>query len=186
MKIESDILKTAAVVVTLVGVFGGLVFWPSMRQNKVLSEQAQSRQAELDQMARPNLKPLREEIVQLRAEMRERAVTLPTGELHDRVLHHVSDTLIDEGVTLYETSYSDSQAYRRFSMTPIDVDFTSRFASAFRVIQQIENDGPPVRIERLQIEGEPNDLASNVEVNMQLSSFFVPESDTASTRGAAR
>lgn len=186
MKIESDIVKTAAVVVVLVGVFGGVVFWPSMRQNKVLANEAQAKQVELNQMQRPDLKPLREEITQLRAEMRQRAVTLPTGELHDRVLHHVSDTLIDEGVTLYETSYSDAKQYRRFSMTPIEVDFTGRFASAFRVIHQIENAGPPVRIDSLQIETEPNAPGGDVEVNMQLSSFFIPKKDAATAGGAER
>ena len=175
MKIESDILKTAGVVVVLVGVFGGVVFWPSMRQNQVLAEQAQSKQVELNQMQRPDLKPLREDITQLRAELRERAVTLPMGEFHDRVLHHVSDTLIDQGVTLYETSYGDSKVYRRFSTTPIEVNFTSRFSSAFRVIHQIENQGPPVRIQRLEIEAEPDEPGAPVEVNMQLSSFFLPQ-----------
>lgn len=174
-KIESDILKTAGVVVVLVVVFTAVVLWPSMRQNQVLAEEARARQAELTQMQRPDLAPLREEINQLRAELRERSVTLPVGELHDRVLHHVSDTLLAEGVTLYETSYRESKAYRRFSMTPIDVDFDSRFASAFRVLHQIENQGPPVRVERLEMRGTPDEPTSVVEVNLQLSSFFLPD-----------
>lgn len=175
MKIESDILKTAGVVVVLVGVFSGAVLWPSMRQNQVLAQELQGRRAELDRLRRPDLAPLREAISQLRAELRERSVTLPVGELHDRVLHHVSDTLLAEGVTLYETSYRESKAYRRFSMTPIDVDFDSRFASAFRVLHQIENQGPPVRVERLEMRGTPEEPSSVVEVNLQLSSFFLPD-----------
>jgi len=174
MRIESDVIKTAAVVVILVATYAGVVFWPSQKQNQALADEILNKQAELEQTPRPDLEPTRQEIVSLRAELRERAVVLPKGDLDDRVLHHVSDTLIQRGLTLYETSYRDTKPYKRFSMTPIDVRFETDFVNAFTIIKQIENAGPPVRIERLAVTAPDGQAGGRVEVTMQLSSFFEP------------
>lgn len=177
IKFESDVLKTAMVVAILIGVYGGVVFYPSQKQNQVLADEMLSKQAELNAMQKPDLKPLRENITALRAELRERSVDLPTGELHDRVLHHVSDTLLEQRVTLYETSYEKSKAYQRFSMTPIEVDFHATFPSAFRIIREIENNGPPVRIDQLEVKANEREAKGTVHVRMQMSSFFLPEEE---------
>lgn len=174
MKIESDILKTAAVVVILVGVYGGVVFWPSQKQNKAMADELATKQEQLNAMAQPDLAPLREQITQLRAEMRERSVTLPVGDLHDRVLHHVSDTLLDRSVTQYETAYRATEHYKRFSVTPIDVEFETRFNNAFKILRRIENQGPPVRVESLRLSADADEPTSQVEVEMLLSSFYLP------------
>ena len=174
MKIESDILKTAMVVAILLAVYGGVVFWPGQKQNQALADEILNKQTELSQMAVPDLQPVREDIASLRAELRERSVTLPVGDLHDRVLHHVSDTLIAHDVTLYETAYRQTRFYKRFALTPIDVKFTTNFANAFKIIKKIENDGPPVRIERIELSGKQDDTAGQVEVYVELSSFFEP------------
>lgn len=175
MRIESDIIKTGAVIAILVGTYAGVVFWPSQQQNQALADEILNKQTELEQAARPDLEPVRGEINSLRAELRERSVELPKGNLHDRVLHHVSDTLIQRGVTLYETSYRKTKAFKRFSMTPIDVRLETDFANAFEIIRQIENHGPPVRIERLDIVAKERDAAGRVEVTLELSSFFERE-----------
>lgn len=174
MRIESDIIKTAVVIALLVGVYGIGVFWPSQQQNKVLAEEIQNKEASLSQIPKPQLEPVRKEINALRAELRERAVVLPKGDLDDRILHHVSDTLIQHGVTLYETAYRKTKAYKRFSITPIDVRFETDFTNAFAIIKQIENAGPPVRIERLDIVSNGDDASGMVHVTIELSSFFEP------------
>lgn len=172
MRIESDMIKTGAVVGVLIATYAGVVFWPGQKQSQALADEIQNKQTELEQSPRPNLEPIRQEITSLRAELRERAVVLPKGDLDDRVLGHVSDTLIQHGVTLYETSYRKTKEFKRFSMTPIDVQFETNFANAFEIIKQIENAGPPVRIERLDI--TDNEAGSNglVHVTLELSSFF--------------
>lgn len=182
MRIESDILKTAAVVALLVGVYAGVVFWPSQKQNQAMADEILTKQDQLNQAPRPDLEPVRKDINSLRAELRERSVVLPTGDLDDRVLHHVSDTLIRHGVTLYETSYRQTKEFKRFAMTPIDVSFETNFANAFAIINAIENAGPPVRIERLDITGQEDDSTGQVEVTFELSSFFVPANDQGATR----
>ena len=174
MKIESDIMKTGAVVALLVGVYGGVVFWPGQRQNTALAGEIEDKQSQLQTMAQPDLTPVREDIAALRAELRDRSVDLPVGGLHDRVLHHVSDTLMDRGVTEYETAYGDQEFYKRFAVTPIDVEFDARFTEAFAVLRQIETAGPPLRIEEIKLTGEPDGPTSDVRVTMRLSSFFLP------------
>jgi len=174
MRIESDVIKTAAVVTILVVTYAAVVFWPSQQQNQALADEILNKQTELEQTPRPDIEPTRQEIASLRAELRERAVVLPKGDLDDRVLHHVSDTLIKRGVTLYETSYRDTKAFKRFSMTPIDVRFETDFVNAFAIIKAIENAGPPVRVERLSFAAPDGDASGVVEVTMQLSSFFEP------------
>ena len=174
MRIESDVIKTAAIVAVLLGVYGGVVLWPSQKQNQALADEIVNKQAQLDQAPRPTLEPTREDIVSLRAELRERSVVLPKGEMDDRVLHHVSDTLIQRGVTLYETSYRPTRQYKRFAMTPIDVSFETNFANAFEIVKAIENAGPPVRIERLEVVGKEDDSTGQVQVTLELSSFFMP------------
>lgn len=174
IKLEGDVFKTAAIIAVLVVVYGGAVFWPTQQKNKALAEQVQTKQVELGSMQKPDLVPLREKIAALRAELRERSITLPEGEMDDRVLHHVSDTLLGEGITLYETAYLPTQAYKRFSATPIDVDFEGGFTRAFRVLREIEHQGPPVRIDRLVINADADDPTGQVSVNMQLKSFFLP------------
>ena len=37
MRIESDVIKTAAVVAILVATYTGVVFWPSQKQNQALA-----------------------------------------------------------------------------------------------------------------------------------------------------
>ena len=175
MRIESDIIKTGAVIAILVGTYAGVVFWPSQKQNQALADEILNKQTELAQTPVPNLEPVREEINSLRAELRERSVVLPKGDLHDRVLAHVSDTLIQRGVTLYDTSYRKTEDYKRFSMTPIGVRFETNFINAFEIIKQIENAGPPVRIEKLDIAGKEGDNQGLVDVTLELSSFFEPE-----------
>jgi Tfp pilus assembly protein PilO len=168
-------VKTGAIVAILIGAYAGAVYWPSQKQNSVLAEEIVNKQAQLDQAPRPDLAPIREEISELRGELRERSVELPKGDLDDRILHHVSDTLIQRGVTLYETSYRKTQAYKRFSVTPIDVRFETTFDNAFAVIKQIENAGPPIRIERLDVVAKDNDTSGRVEVTLELSTFFERE-----------
>lgn len=182
MRIESDVIKTISVVAILIATYAGVVFWPSQKQNQALASEIQNKQSELEQTPRPDLEPTRQEIASLRAELRERAVELPKGDLDDRVLHHVSDTLIQRGVTLYETSYRDTKTYKRFSMTPIDVRFETDFVNAFAIIKHIENAGPPVRVERLAVTAPDGESNGRVEVTMQLSSFFEPSSGQGSQR----
>ena len=122
----------------------------------------------------PDLDPLRSEIFELRAELRERPDSLPVGDLHDRVLHHVSNTLIGHGVTQYDTSYREPAFFARFAVTPIDVQFETGFAQAFDVIRLIEEEDPGVRIERLELVGNEDDTFGRVGVNMEMSSFFLP------------
>jgi len=175
MKIEKDILKTIGVVLVLVLVYGVVVFWPTQRQNKALADDVQAKRAELEKMDRPDLEPIRAQIKSLREELRERSIALPDGELHDQVLAHVSDTLRSNNVTVYETSVRNAKHYKRFAATPIDVSFEGGFLSAFEAINRIENAGPPVRIEHLELAGDPDDASGFVVVNMQLSSFFLTE-----------
>jgi Tfp pilus assembly protein PilO len=182
MRIESDVIKTAAVVAILVATYTGVVFWPSQKQNQALADAILNKQTELNQTTRPDLEPTRKEIASLRAELRERSVELPKGDLDDRVLHHVSDTLIQRGVTLYETSYQDTKAYKRFSMTPIDVQFETNFVNAFEIVKQIENAGPPVRVEKLIVAAPDSDPTGRVDVTMKLSSFFEPVSGQGGQR----
>ena len=52
--------------------------------------------------------------------------------------------------------------------------FETNFATAFEIIKQIENAGPPVRIERLEIIGDEDDSTGRVKVSLELSSFFEP------------
>lgn len=182
MRIERDIVKTGAVVALLVGVYAGVVFWPSQKQSRAMADEITNKEAQLSQSPVPDLSPIRADIAELRAELRERSVTLPVGELDDRVLHHVSDTLIPRGVTLYETSYRPTKTYKRFAMTPIDVTFATNFENAFAIIREIENAGPPVRIERLELSGKEDDKAGHVNVNLELSSFFTPADAGGATR----
>lgn len=182
MRIESDIIKTAGVIALLIGVYSIGVFWPSQQQNKVLAEQIQTKQASLSQTPTPQLEPVRKEINSLRAELRERAVVLPKGDLDDRILQHVSDTLIQHGVTLYETSYRQTKAYKRFSVTPIDVRFETSFTNTFAIIKQIENAGPPVRVERMDIVSNEDETSGTVAVTIELSSFFEPATEKGGQR----
>jgi len=174
MKIETDILKTGLLVALLVGVYAGVVFWPGEKQSQAMADEIQAKESQLGSMQQPDLAPLHSEIASLRAELRERSVELPVGGLHDRVLHHVSDTLLDHRITEYETSYGDQKTYKRFAVTPIDVRFQGRFTQVFEVIRSIEYDGPPVRIEQLELSGSDDDVQGTVGVRMRLSSFFLP------------
>ncbi len=174
MRIETDIVKTASVVGLLCAVYGGVVLWPSGKQNKALAATIQDKQDKLDAYQLPDLDPLRSEIFELRTELRERPDSLPVGDLHDRVLHHVSNTLIYHGITEYDTSYRQPQRYARFAVTPIDVQFSGGFVQAFDVIRRIEQEDPGVRIERLEISGQPDNTSGYVTVNLQMSSFYLP------------
>lgn len=182
MRIESDVIKTAVIVVLLVAVYAGVVFWPSQKHYQAMAEQVVNKQAQLKQIERPDLTPIRKRIASLHEELRDRTVVLPKGALDDRVLQHVSDTLIQHGVTLYETSYRQTKTFMRFAITPIDVRFESNFTTAFAIIKQIENAGPPLRIERLEIIGSEDDNTGQVQVVIELSSFFEPLADQGAKR----
>lgn len=182
MRIESDVVKTTAIVVILVGVYGGAVLWPSQKQNRAMAAAIVHKQDQLSKMTPPDLGPVRSEIDSLQTELSERSMTLPKGALDDRVLHHVSETLVQKGVTLYETSYRDTQTFMHFAMTPIDVRFTTDFVTAFDIIDQIESAGPPVRIERMDIIGDEGHAHDQVQVTIELSSFFQPTTAQGATR----
>lgn len=177
MRIESDILKTAAAVAVLIGVYGGVVFWPAQKQNKALADEISQKRSAFEQMHKPDLEPVRNQIIALSAELSERSVALPVGEMYDRVLGHVSDTLLANSITQYETSYNEAEVYKRFAVTPIVVSFESQFPRAFEVIRQIEHDGPPVRIERVELDSGKDETSGYVKVRLEMSAFFLPEGD---------
>ena len=46
MRIESDIIKTVAVITVLVGTYAGVVFWPGQKQNQALADEILNKQTE--------------------------------------------------------------------------------------------------------------------------------------------
>lgn len=174
MRIESDILKTACVVLLLCVVYGGVAFWPNQKQNQALANDLQQKQAQLDQQVVPDLAPLRGEIVELRAELRDSAITLPQGASPYRVLDEVSEAITSNGVTVYDTSHRPSKAYARFAVTPVDVQFNAGFERAFEVLRTIERSEAPMRIERLELSGSSDETSGYVGVSLQMSSFYLP------------
>lgn len=174
MRIEGDIVKTAVIVGLLCTVYGGMVFWPSEKQNKAMAAEIQSKQDELVKRGTPDLAPLRAEIVELRAELRESAIELPSGESPFRVLDSLSEAITSNGVTLYDTSQRKSERYARFAVTPVDVQFSCRFDQAFKVLRTIESSRQPIRIERMEMTGSKDETTGFIDVNMQMSSFFTP------------
>lgn len=182
MRIESDMAKTASVVLLLCGVYGGVVFWPGEKQHKALAAEIQTRQAQLDQMHVPDLTPLRSEIAQLRAELRDSAVSLPNGASPYRVLDMVSEAITRNGVTVYDTSQLRPETYARFSVMPVDVKFNCGFDRAFEVLRAIEQSDQPVRIERLELTGSPDETTGHVGVTMRMSSFFLTQIEQGGRR----
>lgn len=177
MRIESDMVKTASVIAVLVAAYGGLVFWPGQKQSKAMAEQVQTKQQELDQSVPPDLAPLREKIDALRSELRERSVALPSGDPHDRVLQHLSDTLLAFGVSEHDVAYNNTRYFKRFAAKPIEINFECGFIQAFEIIRRIENQGPPVRIEHVDISGDVDETSGQVWVSLKLSSFYLPTSE---------
>lgn len=175
MRIESDIIKTACVVLLLCVVYGTVVFWPSQKQNQALAQELVAKQAQLEQMPVPDLAPLREEIAGLRAELRDSAVELPRGASPYRVLDSLSEAITKNGVAVYDTAQRPSKAYARFAVTPVDVAFKSGFDQAFTVLRAIETSDAPVRIERLELTGSPDESSGFVGVTLQMSSFYLPD-----------
>ena len=182
MPIERDILKTAAIVVALCALYAGVVYWPSQKQNQALADQIQVKQQTVDGASAPDLGPLRRELAALRAELRDRPVDLPQGDAPYRVLDRVSDAITTHGVTVYNTNQRDPMVYARFSVTPVDVEFDSRFGQAFAILRAIEASDPPVRIERLELNGHADDPVGYVSASVELSSFFVPRGAEGGTR----
>lgn len=175
MRIESDILKTALVVLLMGGVYGGVVFWPAKKQNQALAAEVRNKQAELDQKRMPDLAPLRSEIAGLRAELRDSAVDLPEGASPFRVLNGLSEAITQSGVTVYDTTHSEPKRYARFSVTPVDVTFNCGFDRAFEALRTIESSHQPMRIEELRLTGSPDETTGHVAVSLKISSFFLPD-----------
>lgn len=173
MRIESDIVKTVCVIVLLCGVYGGVVFWPSQKQNQALAQEIQTKREQLDARQLPDLAPLRNEIADLRAELRDSAVQLPEGASPHRVLDGLSDAITKNGVTVYDTAQRPSKRYARFSVTPVDVQFNAGFETAFAVLRSIETSNQPLRVERLELNGSADETTGHVGVSLQLSSFYL-------------
>ncbi|MFN3168521.1 MAG: type 4a pilus biogenesis protein PilO [Phycisphaeraceae bacterium] len=175
MRIESDIVKTACVVALLCGVYGGVVFWPSQKQNQALAGEIQTKREQLAAKQPPNLAPLRGEIAELRAELRDSAVELPEGASPHRVLDGLSEAITSNGVTVYDTSQRPSKTFARFAVTPVDLQFNTGFENAFAVLRSIESSNQPLRVERLEMTGSADETTGHVGVSLQLSSFYLAD-----------
>lgn len=182
MRIESDILKTTAVVLLLCGAYGGVVFWPSQKQNKALAAAVHDKRGQLETIHIPDLNPLGEEIAELRAELRESRIELPKGASPYRVLDGLSEAITSNGVTVYDTAQHPTQHFARFAVTPVEVQFNCGFDQAFDVLQTIENAGQPLRIERLELIGSADEATGHVGVNIRMSSFFLPQKQEGGER----
>lgn len=177
MKINREMLKTAAVVLGLLGLFAGGVLVPYSFRDASLKKRIDAARSTLGigEVDNAGLVRLYDEVQSLRDELGG-GQHIPDEAEISTVLQDLSGLINAPGVSGQEIVTLKSGYYADYNILPIKIQFNAPFATAFDLVKRIEQLSSVVRVDRIEAEALPGYPSSPLTVNLELSAFFMSES----------
>lgn len=178
MKIKNENVKTTLVIVAMVTLFAGGVLVPYWFRDTSLQRRIDVARTGLgiDGIDNAGLVRLYSQVKDLRTQLDGRGRYVPNKDQISMVLQDFSGLINAPGVTGQEIITVKPGEYADYNILPVKIQFSAPFATAYDLITRIERLSRVVRIDRLDIEAEPDYPRQPLTVNLELSAFYTNNS----------
>lgn len=177
MKIKNEALKTTLALAGLFAVFVGAVLVPYGFRDAGLQKRIdESRQSlGIGEFDNDGLVRLYDQVQSLRVSLEGHGQYVPDEAQLSLVLKDLSQLINAPGVTGQDFITNKPSFYADYNVLPVKIQFNAPFATAFDLVKQIEQLSRVVRIDRLDIQAEPDYPRQPLTVYLELSAFFANE-----------
>lgn len=179
MKNSREIVKTTGMILGLFVLFAGSVLVPYGIRDSRLRNRIDDARTKLgiNDVDHSGLVRLNEEVVALRTQLGSKGRYVPDENQVSQVLQELSKLINAPGVSDQEILTTASQYYADYNILPVKIQFSAPFATAYDLVRQIEHLSNIVRVDRFDIEAEPEYPRQPLTVTLELSAFFSSQSD---------
>ncbi len=182
MKIDRSTARHWAVLFGLLVLFIAVVLVPYGIKDARLQKRIDTAREELGigDVDNSGLANLHNEVQDLREQVGGRGQYIPNEDEISLVLRDLSGLINAPGVTGQEIVTDKPNYYADYNILPVKIQFNAPFATAFDLVKRIESLSRVVRVDRLEIESEPDYPRQPLVVNLQLSAFFASQTNGGS------
>ena len=174
MKIDHGTIKTVVAFGVLLVVFAGTVIVPTSIRNARYQERINQAREDLGigEVDVASLERLRRQVTDRRKLVDDTGRQIPDELGLARVLRDLSGLINAPGVRDQQIITNETNLYADYNIMPVRMQFSAPFATAFDLLQRIESLKYVVRIDKLDVEAEPDYPSQPLLVNLELSAFF--------------
>ncbi len=174
MPIERDQLKTLAIIGVLFVLFAAAIWLPGHFTRQSLERRIDAARHALGVMPDQGagLSEWYAQVIDLREQVRGAQRYVPEKDELAQVLRGLTAAMQQHQVTHPELTTRDVQHFANYSLIPANVQFSAPFPQVFGVLDEIEAMPRLIRIDRLDIESNPQRSDMPLAVTMELSTFF--------------
>jgi len=174
MKIERGTIKAVIAVGVMLAAFVGAVLVPTSIQNARHQGRIEKAREDLGigVIDKTSLERLRYEKQDLLKQVEDTGRSIPNEQGLSRVLQDLSGLINAPGVRDQQIITDKTKLYADYNIMPVKMQFSAPFATAFDMLNRIETLKYVVRIDKLDIEAEPDYPQQPLIVNLELSTFF--------------
>jgi len=174
MKIDRGTVKTAVALGVLLLVFVGAVIVPtSIRSSRYQARIDQAREElGIGEVDMASLERLRRQVADKRTLVDDTGQNIPDELELARVLRDLSELINAPGVKDQQIITDQTKLYADYSIMPVRMQFSAPFATVFDLLRRIETLQYVVRIDKLDVEAEPDYPSQPLLVNLELNAFF--------------
>jgi len=179
MKINRSTAKMWGALAGLIVLFVAAVLVPFGIRDARLQTRIDAARAELGitEVDNAGLAELYTEVKGLREQIAGRGQSIPDEDEISLVLHDLSELINAPGVTGQEIVTEKNGHFLDYNILPVKIQFNAPFATAFDMVRRIETLSRVVRIDRLEIEAEPDYPRQPLVVNLDLSAFYASQAN---------
>lgn len=176
MQIDKDQKATAAIIVTLLAGFGFGVYLPNQLEIGQLEEgiaQSEGQIAIHDKNAR-GLNDLRVAVADMRVRLKTASKHIPESNELASFLRTVDSELDNQKMIDAEKLTERIVPGQDYNVIPLSLRFKGDYNGLFRFVSKLENEERLIRINRLEVKGQPHKPDEPVDVRVELSTFASP------------
>lgn len=177
MRVETDQIRTLAIVGVLFAGFAVGLWWPAHNQRKKLHERADiaQRQLGIDAPNTQQLSRLYTHVLDLRQQVQGVHRQVPGEEEIAYVLRGISEAAKNNEIVGQEVQMRDTVAYVDYSVIELDVQVAGKYRQIIGLLKDIEALPRLVRIDELEIESSARRPNDPLRARIRLSTFFAPQ-----------
>lgn len=179
MRIEADVIKTAAVLLLILAATILLTWAPDREQRSDFRHRISKAELEVQQgrAVEAKLTPLRRTVEQLETRYRKIARRTPAEPELAGLMRPIHTALQQQGVEEMQTRHQAEVPGADYHTLPFDLAFQSGFFDAFLFLEKVESLPRLLRVEDLHLIGQPENPAGKLDVSIKLSAFYSPSLD---------
>ena len=174
MRLKKDQLITASVVVAMCSAYAGLIHLPGVKRQKAMQQRVQAAEARLAATP-PDIEAAQRELAQAQQRLADETKALPERIDSSSLLGDLADALDRPALREGQITQADAKGYANYGIQPVHMEFRGDFSDAFMALREIESLARPIRIERLELIGSPDESSGAIEAVVQISAFYGQE-----------